>query len=229
LIIRRTRVDEEGIEHFIISFGVIFDEFKSYGLSFWIFYLIYVMRRLFLVFFAVFVEEGIMQVMVCFCFSILLFIYVLATRCFKNPVSNFYVLVNETLAFITSVLLMLHLIGRNFSGEDTKKHVVRVVIAAWALNILYGVVVLGYKFGVKVVFKKKHAKVQDVNSLTIFEPQYGSKAETSNQNNLTVIENHFDIERSVSGKGSSSPDIMLPKEIMEVKHFPSPVDSPRAD
>ena len=67
----------------------------------------------------------------------------------------------------------MHMIGKNFSGADTNKHMMRVVTAAWALNIIYGVSILVYKILSKVLMKKKHAKVFDEVNVTTFEHQAG--------------------------------------------------------
>ena len=64
------------------------------------------------------------------------------------------------------------MIGRNFSGADTSKHMMRVVTAAWALNIVYGVSILVYKILAKIFMKKKHAKVYDEQNITAFESEF---------------------------------------------------------
>ena len=80
----------------------------------------------------------------------------------------------------------MHMIGKNFSGADTNKHMMRVVTAAWALNIIYGVSILVYKILSKVLMKRKHAKVFDEVNVTTFEHQAGKHGKgTSNLDGST--------------------------------------------
>lgn len=163
---KRTRIEEENIESFLISYGVIFDEFKAYDISLWIFYLLYVSRRFSTIIFAVFVDSGTLQLVISFIFSLSILFYTLTTMCFKNLISNIYVILNELLYIITIFIAFYHTLSINSGSQAGTSHIIRSVTAAWVLNIIYNVSLLLQKY-IQKCFRPKNAKVTDANIISL--------------------------------------------------------------
>lgn len=166
LVKRRTRIEEENIEGFLISYGVIFDEFKAYDVSLWVFYLFYVSRRFLMIVFAVFVDSGTLQLVISFIFSLGVLFYTATTMCFKNLISNIYVILNELLYIVTVFLVFYHTLSIESGSQAGTQHIMRSVTAAWALNIIYNVSLVLHKFILKRL-RPKNAKVADANILSL--------------------------------------------------------------
>lgn len=73
LLIKRCRLkDENEIKAFTQSFGTFFDEFKTEGLKDWLFYFIYILRRLTIQLSYIFIDDGVLQLSlsIMFAFSV---------------------------------------------------------------------------------------------------------------------------------------------------------------
>ena len=165
LVKKRAVIEEENIENFITTYGVIFDEFKSYDILFWVFYLLYIARRLFITSAALFLENGPVQLTTSFIFSLSVLSYTLFTMCFKNLISNIYTITNEVLHLVTLILLFNQTLETTSDPQNYSDLIIRTVTAAWALNILYNVTLLASRFKQKF-FRAKLAKVADIGVLT---------------------------------------------------------------
>ena len=53
--------EENEIKTFTDYYSTFFEEFKSIGISTWIFYLLYILRRLIIVFSINFIQDGLLQ------------------------------------------------------------------------------------------------------------------------------------------------------------------------
>ena len=67
---RKKLHEEEEIESFVNVFGEVFEEFKEEGVSMWIFYLLYVLRRLAIVVCFMFIESETLQLSIYFASAI---------------------------------------------------------------------------------------------------------------------------------------------------------------
>lgn len=73
IIKRRNLTDDDVITEFEDKFGTFFEEFKTTGISMWMFYAIYILRRTCIVLSYIFVKDGILQLSVCLAFSLIVF------------------------------------------------------------------------------------------------------------------------------------------------------------
>jgi hypothetical protein len=62
-------VNEEEIKSFIQRYGTFFEEFKAEGLKCWLFYLIYILRRLMIQISYQFIDDGVFQLAFSIMFS----------------------------------------------------------------------------------------------------------------------------------------------------------------
>ena len=62
--------DEEEIKTFVEKFGTFFEEFKSDGIKDWLFYFIYILRRLMIQVSYQFIDDGIFQLSISIMFSL---------------------------------------------------------------------------------------------------------------------------------------------------------------
>lgn len=97
--------------------------------------------------------------------SVCVLFYVGFTWCFKNHLSNLYVIINEGIYLIVVFLLFRHLL---FEPDDTFTHICRAVTAAWALNIIYGISLVASKV-LKKFHKNKSAKIANLAVITSVE------------------------------------------------------------
>lgn len=71
LIRKRSKLSEENeIKLFIEKFGTFFEEFKSEGLKDWLFYFIYILRRLMIQISYQFIDDGALQLSFSIMFSL---------------------------------------------------------------------------------------------------------------------------------------------------------------
>lgn len=154
-MVKRKKVEEDSLEKFFIAYGVIFDEFKNQDLSFWIYYLLFILRRVSMAIFTIYIQNPVLQLMSIATFSVCILFYVSFTRCFKKSVSNYFMIFNEVIYLLIVILLLKHLL---ISSNYTYDYISNTVIAAWALNIFYGLALLSSKL-ISRVFKQKSAKI----------------------------------------------------------------------
>ena len=67
---RQALLDKEEIERFSKCYGTFFEEFKEEGLSNWLFYVLFIFRRIAMIFCISFVQNPILQLSIYFSFAI---------------------------------------------------------------------------------------------------------------------------------------------------------------
>ena len=127
--------------------------------------MIFIFRRFAIIAFAFFVKEGIVQLTAIGSLSVCVLFYVGFTWCFKNVLSNLYVILNEGIYLIIVFLLFRHLM---FEPDDTFTYINRTATSAWALNIIYGISLIASKV-LRKFHKNKSAKVANMVGITSVE------------------------------------------------------------
>lgn len=70
LLKRRMITDENTIKEFESKYGTFFDEFKATGIIMWMFYVLYIFRRVTIVLSYLYINDGYLQLSFCLCFSL---------------------------------------------------------------------------------------------------------------------------------------------------------------
>ena len=133
--------EEQEIRKFVSMYSTFFEEFKEAGISCWLFYLLYVLRRTVLMFSIKFATDAFLQITIALASSISViniqvFMYLLATMPFRLRIWNYFHLINEFLISIFYAAIFIKLIPRSsLLWEDTTNACKYVVIASWILNV----------------------------------------------------------------------------------------------
>lgn len=140
LIIKRRRLtDEDEIQKFEGKFGTIFEEFKTTGISMWMFYFIYILRRMCIVLSYLFIKDESLQLSLCFVFSVIVIftqvpLYVLFFRNFKSLGQNIYQFVNEFLIGVFyCITLVSFMSAKVITVDKFNTFCMNLIIASWAL------------------------------------------------------------------------------------------------
>ncbi|OMJ81882.1 hypothetical protein SteCoe_17583 [Stentor coeruleus] len=136
-ILKRRRLsDENEIKEFEKKFSTFFDEFKSTGLSMWMFYVLYIIRRTLLVFSYLFIDDGSLQLAICISLCLTMPLYAITSRCFKSISQTIYHFLNELLiAAYYCIILVAEVSENQIMSESMANICIKIIIAAWALNI----------------------------------------------------------------------------------------------
>jgi hypothetical protein len=136
----------EEIESFYEKFGTFFEEFKDQGIRLKLFYIIYILRRLFLGLSIFFSPDPAFQTCVAISFSISVFymqipIYVLITRDFKSITANFFHFFNELLigSYYCYIFVSVLLSGKDMT-EKQAYMCQYFVMGAWGLNAVLTII-----------------------------------------------------------------------------------------
>jgi hypothetical protein len=138
---RAKLTNNEEIKDFMIKYGTFFEEFKGDGVKMWMFYVLFLLRRLFLVFSIFFLPYGTLQLTVSISFSltvnyIQIALYILAFKSFKENLYNYYHFFNELLlAGFFSVILVGFIHGEENSSNNLSNVCMWIITGAWILNI----------------------------------------------------------------------------------------------
>ena len=129
-------------EKFLKKYSTFFDEFKEEGLSSWIFYLIFVVRRLSLVMIILFVSNPVLQLALSVSFTLIVRfmqipVYLFETAAHKDRISGLYIALNEILTCIYYIIISLPYISSlNYSRQRIATYCIEIIITALILNML---------------------------------------------------------------------------------------------
>ena len=143
LLYKRSKLTEENeIKSFIEKFGTFFEEFKSDGIKDWLFYFIYILRRLMINVSYQFIDDGVFQLSISIMFSLSVRfnqipLYVLTVRGFKTSIYNVYHFFNEILIGIYHAVILVSLInGVADKSEELTDICMKIILSAWILNMV---------------------------------------------------------------------------------------------
>ena len=148
---RQKVIGKEEIEIFNKTYGTFFEEFKDDDLSKWLFYILFIFRRIAMIISIYFLNDAILQFTIYFCFSLSVIliqvsIYVIIVRPFKDSSQNYYQFLNEMTISTVAMSMIAQLIpDTKISWETTSDLCINLIICSWLLNI-------GFTFG-GVVYK----------------------------------------------------------------------------
>jgi hypothetical protein len=175
LILRKWRRinDEEEKKAFKEKFSVVFAEFDDGPSAFYLFYLIYIVRRLVIVGMIQFELDQFIQLIVSATFSITVKVrqaglYVFITKCFKSRLMNVLnVLTEMLLAAYFFMMLFKFLPEAKTTWKEENKHCINLIFTVWGVNIgLTTLITLGKIIEIiKRVCKKK--QVTHVTPFTV--------------------------------------------------------------
>ena len=140
---RQKVIEKEEIETFNKNYGTFFEEFKDDDLSKWLFYILFIFRRIAMIISIYFLNDAILQLSIYLCFSlsvklIQVSIYVIIVKPFKDSSQNYYQFLNEMIISAVAVSMIAQLIpNTNISLESTSDLCINLVISTWVLNIAF--------------------------------------------------------------------------------------------
>lgn len=165
---RRKLQDEEEIKKFLGKFGTFFEEFKKGKLRYWLFYLIYILRRVTLLICYQFISNPQAQLTFSLIFSLIVRLiqvigYVFITKNFKEFIYNIYHTLNE---LVIAVYCCVLLAGSKDSlqSEDLADACIKLIITAWALNLACSLINTVMSLVIKIkkcLAKRKKTEVEN--------------------------------------------------------------------
>ena len=170
---RNALTDQTQIDRFEGLYSTFFEDFHSHGISCWLFYVLYITRRIILVFSINLIENAVLQVALSLMSSLFVgFIsvsmYVLAVRPFKLWFVNMYHIVNEASIAVFYFCILILIMPRSIlSWEYVSTLCTYIIMFTWALNVItvFSVtLVKGVKKLRECIRKKRSARVLPVNS-----------------------------------------------------------------
>ncbi|OMJ87112.1 hypothetical protein SteCoe_11262 [Stentor coeruleus] len=177
---RNKLTDEIIIKEFEGKYATFFEDFKSTGLSMWIFYILYILRRTLLVLSYLYISDGSLQLAICIsiCLSVIskqIPLYVLICKNFKYNSQIAYHFFNElTIASFYSIVLVSEVNEKTIMSENTAYICINIIIAAWALNVLSSfagiaknIIIIIRKFISKRNHKTNLAKIVPENNIAM--------------------------------------------------------------
>ena len=147
IIKRKSIIDLDEKENFLKKYATFFDEFKDDGISSWMFYLIFVIRRLSLVMIILFVSNPVLQLALSVSFTLIVRFmqipfYLFQTGAYKETISGVYIALNEVLTCIYYIVISLPFVASvNFSKQRLATYCIEIILAALILNILSSVLI----------------------------------------------------------------------------------------
>ena len=142
IVKRNSIIDPDEKEKFLKKYATFFDEFKDEGISSWMFYLIFVIRRLSIVMIILFVTNPVLQLALSVSFTLIVRFmqipaYLFATGAYKETISGIYIALNEILTCIYYFVIALPFVANlNFSKEKLATYCIEIVLTALILNVL---------------------------------------------------------------------------------------------
>ena len=156
ILSRRKLQEEEEIESFSNVFGEVFEEFKEERVSFWMFYLLYVLRRLGIVICFMFINSETLQLSIYFASalsvpSIQVSFYVLATRNFKVFIYNLYHVPNEMIIAAYGLVMLVQTLPESKMDIDTSTNIcMNLITVCWVMNMASSIFVSAYGIFIKI-------------------------------------------------------------------------------
>ena len=138
---RKSIIDPDEKERFLKIYATFFDEFKDEGLSSWIFYLIFVFRRLSLGMIILFISNPLLQLTLSVSFTLFVMFmqipaYIFATKAYKETITGFYIALNEVLTCIYYFVISLPYISNlQLTKQKTATICIGIILTALLLNI----------------------------------------------------------------------------------------------
>ena len=165
LIIKRLKIkNTEQEESFLISYGTFFDEFKNEGASSWLFYVLFVARRVIFAASVILITSPVLQLAlaITMCVSVIniqVSIYLIATNCFIDPIMQLYIILNEFLTAIFYFIILLPFVSNvSFTSLQLASMSIQLILVAIILNtILNSIVAIASV--IRWYRKRKSAKV----------------------------------------------------------------------
>ncbi|OMJ87111.1 hypothetical protein SteCoe_11261 [Stentor coeruleus] len=152
IICKRSKLTDENIINEIEEkYATFFEEFKTTGLSMWIFYILYILRRTLLVLSYLYIKDGSLQLAICISICLTIPLYVLICRSFKSNTQILYHFFNElTIAAFYSLILTSEVNEKSVMSESTANYCINIITAAWVLNIIISLVSTGMSMTKKI-------------------------------------------------------------------------------
>ena len=186
----RTRMklhEHEEIETFQDFYGEVFEEFKEEGVSTWIFYLLYVLRRLAIVISFMFIQSEALQLSIYFVsalsvIDIQVSFYVLATRNFKIFIYNIYHVPNELMIASYGFIMLLQILPESkLDWNDTTDKCMEFITVCWVMNMVCSTSVSLYNLYIKIrdwIRKRRAQAVSRVYSVKTVEEHEDNRTRT---------------------------------------------------
>jgi hypothetical protein len=157
---------EDAAQNFITRYSTFFEDFKEEGLSNWLFYVLYLTRRLLIVVCITFIQDATLQLSISFAMSISvsfnqICVYILSTRSFKVFFYNLFHFFNELLICIFQLSLLFKLLPENTTSLSTITDMsMNIITVCWFMNMVVslGLTIRNLKIKVSNYFKRE--KVQ---------------------------------------------------------------------
>ncbi|OMJ92401.1 hypothetical protein SteCoe_4848 [Stentor coeruleus] len=171
---KRSKLTEASqIELFEKKFGTFFDDFKPTGISNWLTYVFFILRRTALVLSYHFINDGSMQMSIAIGFSLSIPLYILLIRNFKNFYQLCFNLVNEIIiAGYYGTILFGFIYGNSIMSEENAYICIYFIISAWLLNLAFSVIsnITGIYRNIKKIIiritKNRRDRVYRVDTIT---------------------------------------------------------------
>ena len=166
--------EENEIKIFLEKFGTFFEEFKDEGIKDWLFYYIYIFRRVAIQFSYLFISDGILQLSLSMMISFSVIFkqipfYIAVVRGFNSRIYNAFHFINEILIGVYHVVIISSLFKNNSNkSEDFANACINIIITAWALNIMISITRTLKKIAEKIkeiIINRKKNKVEDNSQL----------------------------------------------------------------
>ena len=180
---KQTLTDQQRIDDLNQKFSILFFEFKENGISSWLFYILYIVRRFIIVICLNFVEDYILQLLFTLAISLVvifkkILFYILISRCYKSQLHYVYHIINDSLVCAVYLIVLV-----SFDDTQAKKSLkytnlcINLITASWAINILLSLLITFLKIydkiksciakRVKVTQATKITEVKTVNDKKI--------------------------------------------------------------
>jgi hypothetical protein len=164
---------EDLAQNFITRYPIFFEDFKGEGLSNWLFYVLYIARRLVIVVCITFIQDATLQLSLSFTMSISVTFnqicaYIISTRSFKVSFYNLFHFSNEILICIFQLSLLFKLLPENTTSPSTITDMsINIITVCWFMNIVVslGLTLRNLKIKISNYFKteKVHPEVKIPN------------------------------------------------------------------
>ena len=129
-----------------MKYGTFFEEFKKENKSYWLFYVVFALRRYSIAICIHFISNPITQLSFSTAFTLSVIYkqiaaYILEVQPFTSRLTNFYMACNEILTISFFILLFLpNIHAINLSVYDASYNCIKIVIVALGMNIIYGLI-----------------------------------------------------------------------------------------
>ena len=156
VIARKTQIkDENENKRFNETFGTFFDDFKENHYREWLFYVLYIIRRVCIFFSYKYVQKGFPQIILP-CVTTLTVInikvafYIFITKCFKLMICNLYHFIKEMLILAYYIILFICFLSNETMSDQNSYFCIYIITLCWVMNVCFSLYGGGKKIHEKI-------------------------------------------------------------------------------